>query len=168
MEPSELSADVTNLVPGREADDYAGILTRYSNNARGRFYITQAAAGADHGLYIRVFGSKGGIEWHQEQPNQLMVRSLDQGTKILQKGGVGLTDAANRVSRIAIGHPEGYREAFANLYTDLAEVVIAKATGVEAHPLAYSFPTIEEGAQGVKFVQAAIKSRDNNGDWVAL
>jgi len=168
MEPSALSADVTSVVPGRSADDYAGILTRYHNNARGRFFITQAAAGADHGLYLRIFGSKGGLEWHQEQPNQLLVRSLDQGTKILQKGGVGLHEAANRVTRIAIGHPEGYREAFANLYSDLAEVIIAKKKGVQAHPLARSFPTIEEGAQGVKFVQAAIKSSDNQGAWVAL
>jgi predicted dehydrogenase len=168
MEPSALSADVTSVVPGRSADDYAGILTRYANNARGRFFITQAAAGADHGLYLRIFGSKGGLEWHQEQPNQLLVRSLDQATKVLQKGGVGLHEAANRVTRIAIGHPEGYREAFANLYSDLAEVIVAKKKGVQAHPLAHSYPTIEEGAQGVRFVQAAIKSSDNQGEWVAL
>jgi predicted dehydrogenase len=168
MEPSVLSADVTSVVPGRNSDDYAGILTRYDNNARGKFLITQAAAGADHGLYLRIFGSKGGLEWHQEQPNQLLVRSLDQPTKILQKGGVGLHEAANRVSRIAIGHPEGYREAFANLYTDLAEVIIANKTGVKADPLAYSYPTIEEGAQGVKFVQASIRSNEKNGEWVTL
>jgi predicted dehydrogenase len=168
MEPNELSADVTSLVPGRSADDYAGILTRYDNNARGQFFITQAAAGADHGLYLRIFGSKGGLEWHQEQPNQLLVRSLEQPTKVLQKGGVGLHEAANRVSRIAIGHPEGYREAFANLYSDLAEVIIAKKSGVQANPLAHSFPTIEEGAQGVKFVQAAIKSSGSKGKWVKL
>lgn len=168
MEPSELSADVTSVTPGRTADDYAGVLTRYANNARGKFFITQAAAGADHGLYLRIFGSKGGLEWHQEQPNQLLVRSVDQPTKILQKGGVGLHEAANRVSRIAIGHPEGYREAFANLYSDLAEVIIAKKTGTTPNPLAYSFPTIEEGAQGVKFVQAAIQSSENKGEWVSL
>lgn len=168
MEPSELSADVTSVVPGRDSDDYTGILTRYKNNARGQFMITQAAAGADHGLYLRIFGSKGGLEWHQEQPNQLLVRSITEPTKILQKGGVGLHEAANRVTRIAIGHPEGYREAFANLYTDLAEVIIASKSGTKADPLAYSFPTIEEGAQGVKFVQAAIKSSSNKGEWVAL
>lgn len=168
MEPSELSADVTSVTPGRTADDYAGVLTRYANNARGKFFITQAAAGADHGLYLRIFGSKGGLEWHQEQPNQLLVRSIEQPTKILQKGGVGLHEAANRVSRIAIGHPEGYREAFANLYSDLAEVIIAKKTGTKPNPLAYSFPTIEEGAQGVKFVQAAIQSSENKGEWVSL
>jgi len=168
MEPSELSADITTVVPGREADDYTGILTRYKNNARGSFFITQAAAGADHGLYLRIYGSKGGIEWHQEQPNQLLVRSLDQPTKILQKGGVGLHEAANRVSRIAIGHPEGYREAFANLYTDLAEVIIARQTNTVVNPLARYFPSIEEGAQGVKFVQAALTSHQKNGQWVTL
>lgn len=168
MEPHEVSADITSIVPERESHDYTGILTRYKNNARGAFFITQAAAGADHGLYLRIYGSKGGLEWHQEQPNQLLVRSLDQPTKILQKGGVGLHDAANRVSRIAIGHPEGYREAFANLYTDLAEVIIAKKTNTEASPLARNFPTIEEGAQGVKFVEAALMSHQHNGQWTSI
>ncbi|MGR0280220.1 Gfo/Idh/MocA family protein [Marinomonas dokdonensis] len=168
MEPSEISADLATVVPGREADDYTGILSRYDNNARGSFFITQAAAGADHGLYLRIYGSKGGLEWHQEQPNQLMVRSLEQPTKILQKGGLGLHEAANRVSRIAIGHPEGYREAFANLYTDLAEVIIAQHTQIEANPLARYFPSIEEGARGVKFVQAAVASHQANGQWMKL
>ncbi|MFT2109560.1 Gfo/Idh/MocA family protein [Marinomonas sp. 2405UD68-3] len=168
MEPSELSADLATVVPGRDADDYTGILTRYKNNARGSFFITQAAAGADHGLYLRIYGSKGGLEWHQEQPNQLLVRNIEQPTKILQKGGVGLHAAANRVSRIAIGHPEGYREAFANLYTDLAEVIIAQQTNTQEDPLARNFPMIEDGAQGVKFVQAAVVSHQNNGQWVRL
>ncbi len=168
MTPSELSADITTVVPGRTADDYTGILTRYKNKARGSFFITQAAAGADHGLYLRVYGSKGGLEWHQEQPNQLLVRSLDQPTKILQKGGIGLHEAANRVSRIALGHPEGYREAFANLYTDLAEVIVAQHTKEPENPLARYFPNIEDGAAGVKFVEAAVKSNKNNGEWVSL
>ncbi|MCZ2722751.1 Gfo/Idh/MocA family oxidoreductase [Marinomonas sp. 15G1-11] len=168
MVPNELSADITTVVPGRESDDYTGILTRYKNNARGSFFITQAAAGADHGLYLRVYGSKGGLEWHQEQPNQLLVRSLDQPNKVLQKGGVGLHKAANRVSRIAIGHPEGYREAFANLYTDLAEVIIAQKTNTKEDPLARYFPSIEEGAEGIKFVQAAVTSNEHNGRWVSL
>lgn len=108
------------------------------------------------------------MEWYQEQPNELLVRSLDQPIKILQKGGVGLHEAANRVSRIAIGHPEGYREAFANLYTDLAEVIIAQHTQIPENPLARYFPSIEEGAAGVKFVEAAVKSHQSNGQWVSL
>jgi len=168
MVPAELSADLASIVPGREADDYTGILTRYKNNARGSFFITQAAAGADHGLYLRVFGSKGGLEWHQEQPNQLLVRRIGQPTQLLQKGGPGLHEASNRVSRIAVGHPEGYREAFANLYTDLAEVIIAQKTGVKENPLARYFPDIQDGAQGVAFVRAAINSHQKNGEWVSL
>lgn len=168
MTPSELSADIANVVPGRTADDYTGILTRYKNKARGSFFITQAAAGATHGLCLKIYGSKGGLEWYQEQPNELLVRSLDQPIKILQKGGVGLHEAANRVSRIAIGHPEGYREAFANLYTDLAEVIIAQHTQIPENPLARYFPSIEEGAAGVKFVEAAVKSHQSNGQWVSL
>lgn len=168
MEPSELSADIATVVPGREVDDYTGILTRYKNKAHGSFMITQAAAGATHGLCLKIYGSKGGLEWYQEQPNELLVRSLDQPIKLLQKGGVGLHEAANRVSRIALGHPEGYREAFANLYTDLAEVIIAQKTQTEANPLARFFPSIEEGAQGVKFVQAAFASHQKNGEWMSI
>lgn len=168
MTPCELSADITNVVPGRTVDDYTGILIRYKNKARGSFFITQAAAGATHGLCLKIYGSKGGLEWYQEQPNELLVRSLDHPIKILQKGGVGLHEAANRVSRIALGHPEGYREAFANLYTDLAEVIIAQHTKVPENPLARYFPNIEDGAAGVKFVEAAVKSNNNNGEWTKI
>ena len=168
MTPCELSADITTVVPGRTADDYTGILTRYKNKARGSFFITQAAAGATHGLCLKVYGSKGGLEWYQEQPNELLVRSLDQPIKLLQKGGIGLHEAGNRVSRIALGHPEGYREAFANLYTDLAEVIIAQHTNVPENPLARYFPNIADGAAGVKFVEAAVKSNQNNGEWISL
>ncbi|ADZ91373.1 Gfo/Idh/MocA family protein [Marinomonas mediterranea] len=167
-EPSEICADIATLVPDRAADDYTGILMRYANGARGSFVITQSAAGADHGLYLRVFGEKGGIEWHQEQPNQLIVRWLDEPTQVLQKGGKGLHEAAKKVSRIAVGHPEGYREAFANLYTDLAEAIVDRENGKQPRSQKRVFPTIEEGAQGVRFVDAALRSHQQNGSWVAI
>jgi predicted dehydrogenase len=165
MEPTQINADVTTVVPGREAHDYAGIQLRYANNARGMLWITQAAAGASHGLYLRIFGSKGGLEWHQEQPNELLYRRLDAPVATFTKGGPGLSEAANRVTRIAIGHPEGYREAFANLYSDLAEAIVATETGTTPEPLSLWYPNIQDGASGVRFVQAALRSSENGGSW---
>lgn len=168
QEPTSLNADITAIVPGRKADDYCGILTRYANKARGSFFVTQAAAGAVHGLRIRVFGSKGSIEWFQERPDELWHRSLDQPVQCLIRGGVGLSDAANRATHVAIGHPEGYIEAFANLYQDLADVIIARKTGVEVDPLARWFPTVNDGLRGVAFVEASIKSNQNDSSWQVL
>jgi predicted dehydrogenase len=166
MLPTELSAEVTSVVPERKSHDYSAILTRYENNARGVFWVTQAAAGGVHGLHLRIFGSKGGLEWHQEHPNQLIVRKLDTPPSTLEKGGPCLHEAANRVSRIAIGHPEGYQEAFANLYSDLAETIAAQTTDTALNPLALWFPSVLEGAQGVQFVQMALESSKQNGSWV--
>nr|WP_269809015.1 Gfo/Idh/MocA family oxidoreductase [Enterovibrio nigricans] len=165
MEASSLSADVTALVEGRHADDYCGILLRYPNNARGLFWVTQSAAGAVHGLSFTIYGTKGGLEWHQEQPNELIVRPIDKPAYMLTKGGMGLTKAGQRVSHIAIGHPEGYREAFANLYYDFASNIVDDIAGHTPHPLTLSNPTVEDGAQGMAFVFAAVRSRDNEGKW---
>jgi len=168
QEPTSLSADITAIVPGREADDYCGILTRYGNKARGSFFVTQAAAGAVHGLRIRVFGSKGSIEWFQEKPDELWHRSIEQAVQCLIRGGAGLSEAANRATHVAMGHPEGYIEAFANLYQDLADVIIARKTGIEVDPLACWFPTVNDGLRGVNFVEASIKSSLDDSSWQAL
>jgi len=168
MIPAEVSADVATLVPGRVADDYCGILSRYANNARGSFVVTQAAAGAVHGLKIRVVGSEGSIEWQQEQPNELLYRPLNAPAQLLTRDGPGLHQAAQRVTHVAIGHPEGYREAFANLYHDMAECMVARQQGVEADPLANWYPSVLQGAEGVAFVEAALASSRANGQWTAL
>ncbi|OEE85943.1 oxidoreductase [Enterovibrio norvegicus FF-162] len=165
MEAASLSADVTALVDGRDADDYCGILLRYPNKARGVFWVTQAAAGGVHGLNLTLYGTKGGLEWHQEQPNELLVRPIDKPAYILTKGGIGLTGAGSRVSHVAIGHPEGYREAFANLYYDFASNIVDDLRNETPDPLSLWNPTVEEGAQGMAFVYAAVRSRDNDGKW---
>ncbi len=166
LQPVRLAADLGAVVPGRTADDYVGLLMRLENGARGVMWVTQAAAGAEHGLYIRVFGEHGGLEWHQEHPNQLHYAPLDRPARVLSRGGPGLEAAANRATHIAIGHPEGYREAFANLYCDVAEAVVARRTGRPADPLALDFPTVADGARGVKFVAAAIASSRADGAWI--
>ncbi|CCN33201.1 putative oxidoreductase [Vibrio nigripulchritudo SO65] len=168
MVPQALSADVTALVDGREADDYCGIQLRYANQARGQLFVTQAAAGGVHGLSFTIFGSKGGLEWNQEQPNELLVRPIDAPAYVLTKGGKGLLPEAERVSHVAIGHPEGYREAFANLYFDLAHHIVALEQGESPDPLCLSYPSIEEGAEGMAFVYSSLESRDSDSQWTSI
>ncbi|OMH26276.1 Gfo/Idh/MocA family protein [Motiliproteus sp. MSK22-1] len=168
IDPHSLSADVTSIVPGRRAHDYTAILLRYANNARGMLWVTQAAAGAEHGLHLRVFGSKGGLEWHQEQPNQLLHRRLNQPSQWLTKGGPGLYEAANRISRVAIGHPEGYQEAFGTLYSDFAEAICQQITGTPMSDYACWYPGIEDGVKGVRFVETALASSNQDGKWLSL
>lgn len=167
MEPTQLTADVCSVTPGRDAHDYATLLTRYDNNAHGMIWVTQAAAGAEHGLKFRIFGSKGGLEWHQQQPNELIHRPLDKTCRVLAKGGPGLYPAAGRHTRVAIGHPEGYQEAFAALYRDLAEAITARETGQALSP-DNAFPSAEDGARGIHFMETCLRSSQNGGRWEAL
>ena len=165
MEPQAVCADVGPVVPGRRFDDTAGVLLRYANGARGILWVTQAAAGAEHGLRFRVHGAEGGLEWFQEDPTWLTHMRLGEPRRMLSRGGPGLKPAAQRASRIAIGHPEGLHEAFANLYSDVAEAVAARLTGTPADPLALDFPTVEDGARGLAFITAAKASSDAGGAW---
>ena len=165
MEPQSVSADVGQVVPGRRFDDTAGVLLRYANGARGVLWVTQAAAGAEHGLKFRIHGADGGLEWHQEDPSWLAHMRLGEPRRMLSRGGPGLKPAAERASRIAIGHPEGTHQAFANLYSDVAEAVAARITGTRADPLALDFPTVEDGARGLAFITAAKASAEAGGAW---
>lgn len=165
MEPQAVSADVSAVVPGRRFDDTAGVLLRYANGARGVLWVTQAAAGAEHGLKFRIHGADGGLEWHQEDPSWLTHMRLGEPRRMLSRGGPGLKPAAERASRIAIGHPEGTHQAFANLYSDVAEAVVARITGTRADPLALDFPTVEDGARGLAFTTAAKVSAEAGGAW---
>ena len=166
-EPEAIAADVGPVAPGRGFDDTAGALLRYANGARGVLWITQTAAGAEHGLRFRVHGDRGGLEWRQEAPTWLTHMRLGEPRRTFSRGGPGLEPAAERASRIAIGHPEGFHEAFANLYTDVAEAVAARLTGTAADPLALDFPTVEDGARGMAFIAAAKASADAGGAWTA-
>ena len=105
-----------------------------------------------------MFGDKGGLEWHQEEPNSLLYRPLGGFAQVLTRGRPGSPPEAERATRIVLGHPEGFHEAFANLYADAAEAIVARRTGAEPDPLALDFPTVEDGARGIKFVEAAVAS----------
>jgi len=167
LEVSELSAELSTLVPGRQTDDNGHVKLRFSNGARGLMWVSMVATGHWHGQRIRVYGEKGSLEWVQETPNELTFRPTDGPHQILARGSSYLDPAAQRVSRLWTGHPEGFIDAFANLYTDMADAILARRDGVAADPLAYTFPTVEDGVMGVRFVEAAVESNRQDGRWVS-
>jgi predicted dehydrogenase len=166
LEITEVSAELASIVPGRQVDDNAHIMLRFNNGAKGMMWVSMVAAGHLHGQRIRVYGEKGSLEWVQEQPNELVLRPVDGPHQTLSRGFGWLSPAARRASHLWPGHPEGYLEAFANIYTDIAEAILARRDGVAADPLAYLFPTVEDGVLGVKFVDAAVESNQQDGRWV--
>ena len=123
--------------------------------------------GSRHGLHFRVYGDKGRLEWFQEQPNELYSASgVGEPEPVFIRGGAGLHAEGRRGSRVSLGHPEGYQEAFANLYVDAAAAIVARRLGQAVDPLALDFPTVEDGARGMKFIQAAVDSTTAGGTWV--
>ncbi len=165
LEISEVSAELSSIVPGRQADDNAHIKLRFNNGAKGMMWVSMVAAGNLHGQRIRVYGEKGSLEWVQEQPNELILRPVDGPQQTISRGFGWLSPAAQRASRLSAGHPEGFIAAFANIYSDIADAVLARRDGIEADPLPYSFPTVEDGVLGVKFVDAAVESHQQDGRW---
>ena len=168
LEVAQVAADIGSIVPERLTHDYAGAMLRMSNGARGSFWVTQAAAGVENGLRIRVCGSLGSVEWHQEHPQVLHFKPLDAPAQVRTPNGPGTLPLAARASRIVAGHPEGFHEAFANLYTDASDAIAARRSGQAADPLALHFPNATDGLQGIRFVAAAVASSERNGAWTAL
>jgi len=166
LEVTELAADLGRFVSGRRLDDNAHVLLRYDGGARGMLWASQVAPGNENGLRIRLYGEKGGLEWSQEHPNQLRFAPLGKPPLLLARGRPGLGEAAAHATRVPAGHPEGYVEAFANLYRDLAEQIAARRDKRAPDPRALLVPTVEDGARGVKFVAAAVESDSRNGAWV--
>ena len=162
----ELAADLSRFVPGRRLDDNVHMLLRFENGARGMLWGSQVAPGNENGLRLRVYGEKGGLEWSQEHPNQLRFAPVGRPPRVLARGGPDLGPAASRATRIPAGHPEGYLEAFANLYRDLAEQIRARRGKRAPDRAALLVPTVEDGAHGVQFIHAAVESSARNGAWV--
>lgn len=172
LEVHQVAAEIGAIVPNRNAHDFAGAMLRLgsatpneSPSARGSFWVTQAAAGVENGLRIRVSGSLGSLEWHQEHPQVLSFKPLDAPAQIRTPNGPGTLPLAARSSRIVAGHPEGFHEGFANLYSDAAEAIASRIQGVAADPLAMFFPNAYDGLMGIKFVDAVIRSSQNKGAW---
>jgi len=165
LEVSEVAADVGHVAPGRLVDDYGAAMLRFDNGARGSFWVTQTAAGVENALRIRVSGTRGSLEWQQEFPTQLVFRPLDGPVRTYTPNGPGILPAAEQASRIVAGHPEGFQEAFANVYSDAAEAIAARRSGGSANPTAMGFPNEIDGALGVRFVDAVIASSSAGGAW---
>ncbi len=160
-----LCADVGATRPGGEVDDYVATLMRYGNGARGSLWVTNAAAGSEHGLSFRIHGDKGGLEWYQEEPNRLLHRRAGGFDQVLTRRlDPAMSPGALRSTRVALGHPEGYLEAFANLYEEFAEVVAARLQGERSSPDGDLFPGVIDGVKGLLIVDAAQRSA-RSGRW---
>lgn len=163
----ELSADLQAFVPGRRVDDNAHVMLRFAGGARGMLWCSQVAAGCENGLRLRVFGTKAGIEWAQEDPNYLWITPLGGQRSRMTRGGGGAGPDAARMTRIPPGHPEGYLEGFANIYAEAARAILARRAGTSPDP-AVTFPGLAEGVEGVAFVDACVRSSARNAAWVKL
>lgn len=165
--PTQLCAELSTLVPGRALDDNVQMLLRYANGARGMLWASQVAPGNENALRLRVYGSKGGLEWQQEHPNQLRFSPFGEAPRTLSRGTSSAGSAAARVTRLPSGHPEGYFEGFATLYTEIAHAIHAAREG-RPLPAGVDFPTIEDGVHGVAFIEAAVRSAAAGAAWVEL
>jgi len=160
-----LCADLTTFVSGRRLDDDAQILLRFQGGARGMLWASQVAPGNENGLRLRVYGTQGGLEWQQENPNELWHAPFGQPRRRLTRAGPSAGPAAARVTRIPAGHPEGYLEGFATIYTEVAHAIRA-ARGGQRPDGEVLFPTVADGLHGVEFIEAAVKSSTNGAIWV--
>lgn len=167
---SELCAELSTFVKGRRLDDNAQVMLRFANGARGSLWASQVAPGNENNLRLRIFGSEGGLAWAQEHPNQLAWSPFGQPTQSIARGTDAANAAAARVTRIPSGHPEGYLEGFATLYSEIAQAIRAARGGKGAAKLdtAVSFPTIDDGIEGVAFIDAVVTSSAKGGRWVRL
>lgn len=167
LELDELAADVHTFVAGRKLDDNAHVMLRFKGGAKGMLWCSQVATGHENGLKLRVYGSRGGIEWTQADPNYLWFTRLGEPKQLITRAGAGAGTSAARVTRIPSGHPEGYLEAFATIYTEAAAAISAARSGTAVDP-AVVYPTIDDGVKGVAFVEACIASSKQNGAWVKV
>ena len=165
---THLCADLNIMVPGRALDDDGNVLLKFDNGAAGVLVATQIAAGEENALKIRVYGEKGGIEWAQQEPNTLLVKWLEKPTEILRAGTNGFISAAAKANtRTPGGHPEGYLEAFANLYRNFALTLSARIDGTTPPEFATDFPSVEDGIRGMAFIDNVVKSGQSKEKWTS-
>jgi predicted dehydrogenase len=167
LELDAVSADLATFIPGRRLDDNAHVLMRFGGGARGTLTASQIAVGNLNNLSIKIYGSRGGLEWAGEEPETLRFTPYGEPMRILRRGGPGNTPLAVEGSRMPGGHPEGYVEGFANLYRGAAELITARRAGRAPDKIATLAPTVLDGARGVAFVEAAVRSSRNDGAWTS-
>jgi len=161
----EMCADLSIFVPGRKLDDDGNVLLRFDNGAKGVLHASQISNGEENNLNIRVYGEKGGLAWRQMEPNTLTLIYQDKPSTVYRTGWAGLEREAIAHTRIPAGHPEGYLEAFANIYRNVAFCIQARLTGEEVDPLYTDFPSVEDGLRGMNFVEKVVAS---NGQWIKM
>jgi predicted dehydrogenase len=165
LELDSLCADLTAFVDGRKLDDNVNVLLRFRGGAKGMLWASQVAPGNENNLQLRVFGTRGGLTWRQENPNELMHLPFGEPARRITRGGAGAGDAAAALTRIPAGHPEGYLEGFANLYREIAAAIRAGGDGRSANG---QFPRGADGLKGVAFVEATVNSSQKGAVWVDL
>lgn len=164
----KLAADLQCFGAGRQLDDNAHVMLRFAGGARGMLWCSQVAPGNENALKLRVYGSKGGLEWCQEDPNYLWFTPMGEPKRLLTRNGAGATEASTVVSRIPGGHPEGYLEGFANLYTEAAEAIRAVQGGADRRSVMGQLPGIAQGMAGMAFINACVESSAADAAWVSL
>lgn len=163
----ELCADIDSFVEGRRLDDNAHVMLRFHGGAKGMLWCSQVALGHENGLKVRVYGTKAGLEWVQADPTYLWLTKLGEPKQLITRGGIGAGAAAARVTRVPSGHPEGYIEAFATIYTEAAQAIEAFRDNRALDP-AVTYPTIDDGIKGMAFIEACVESSKQNSAWVKL
>lgn len=168
LQIKELAADITAFVDGRLLDDDGNVLLRFENGAKGVLHASQISVGEENNLNIRVYGEKGGLEWHQNEPNTLLVKWIDQPMQVYRTANGYLGKAALAAGRTPPAHPEGYLEAFANIYKNFANHIRAVIAGTTPDELTLDYPKIEDGVRGMAFIEAVVNSSKNNAAWTKL
>lgn len=163
-----LAADLTTFVPGRRVDDNVQVLLRFNGGAKASLWASQIAVGNENNLTLRIYGERGGLSWRQEDPNHIVFTPLQEQPRIITRGGPGVGTAAAHASRIPSGHPEGYFEAFAQLYADLADQIAARILKQPAPTASKIVPGVKDGLTGMRFIDAVLRSSNNNSAWTLL
>jgi predicted dehydrogenase len=162
---TKICADINIIVPDRMLDDDGAVLLKFDKGASGVLIASQVAAGEENALQIKIYGEKGGIEWHQQEPNTLLVKWLDEPMQVYRAGNHYLEDIAKKNCRTPGGHPEGYLEAFANIYKNFALALRAKLNGEKINVEEFDFPNVDDGIRGMAFIENVIASGHSDKKW---
>jgi len=168
LEIDELCAELTSFIPRSPLDDDGNCLIRYKGGARGILYASQISNGDENNLAIRVYGTKAGLEWRQEHPNELIIKAADRPVQIHRRGNTYNTPAARAATRTPFGHPEAFIEAFANIYLAAAAAIACEVAGKKPPKTGYDFPTIDDGVTGMAFIETAVKSSKKGARWTKM
>ena len=168
LELEEIAADLNTFIPGRQLDDDGSMLVRYEGGARGVLFASQISTGDENNLNIRVYGTEASLEWHQEHPNELIVKFAEKPREVWRRGNGYNGPEAAKNTRLPFGHPEAFIEAFANVYLAAAEAIADSINGCYPRPEGYDFPTVDDGVEGMAFIEAAVKSSKSNAAWMPV